>query len=269
MSLFWPPLAVWIAEGRKGGRLVQALGGYNVAWCAGILIGPLAGGSLFGMDFRLPFWTGAVVDLILMGILFSVPDEVSFAQDPLLEGEPQNRRLLYAVWVANFAGYFIIGVLRNIFPKLALQLGISPGVLVVLMATVPLTQLVTFLLFRRAEALHYKLTPLIASHLLGIGAMILIIFTDRLMLLALSFALSGVLVGTTYSMGLFHSLYGGVQRGAKSGLNEAIVSSGFLMGPFAGGLVAKFFDLRTPYLLCALILGAAMIIEPFIKEVKK
>ncbi|MFH1009260.1 MAG: MFS transporter [Candidatus Latescibacterota bacterium] len=179
-----------------------------------------------------------------------------------LEEEPvQERRLLYAMWVANFASYFIVGAVRNLFPKLASALQIAPKTLGFLMAVIPLAQLSTFVFLHKAIGSHDRLGRLMIAQVLAMGGMALIIASKGVWLFALGFMLSGVLIGTSYSLSLFHSLYGQAQKGANSGLNESIVGSGVLVGPFLGGWAAAQFGLRTPYVLCVGLLAAAMVAE--------
>lgn len=263
IGLFWPPLAVWIAEGRDRKALVRALGGYNVAWCTGVLFGPLLGGVLFEADFRLPFWGSAALAWVLMGLLLTMSegqrDSVSETSHTASEEEPmQDRRVLYAVWIANFASYFIVGAVRNLFPKLAAALGIEPITLGVLMAVIPLAQLSTFVYFRRTDGSHDRIGHLMIAQVLAMGGMTLIFVSKGVWVFAMGFVLSGILIGTSYSLSLFHSLYGQVQKGANSGLNESVVGSGIMVGPFVGGWAAGFFGLRAPYVLCGVLLAAAM-----------
>ena len=266
IGLFWPPLAAWIAEGRDRKALARALGGYNVAWCTGVLFGPLVGGVLFEADYRLPFWGSAAVAWLLMGFLSAISggqrDSASAVREVASEEEPvQDRRMLYAVWIANFASYFIVGAVRNLFPKLATELGIEPKTLGVLMAVIPLAQLGTFVYFRKANGSHNRIERLMIAQVLAIGGMALILVSRGVWLFAMGFVLSGVLIGASYSLSLFHSLYGQVQKGANSGLNESIVGGGILVGPFVGGWAAGHFGLKAPYVLCGTLLAVAMIVE--------
>ncbi|MCK5118370.1 MAG: MFS transporter, partial [Candidatus Latescibacteria bacterium] len=147
------------------------------------------------------------------------------------------------------------------FPKLAAALGIEPKTLGVLMAVIPLAQLGAFMYFRRADGSHDRIGRLMIAQGMAIVGMALIMVSQRAWLFAMGFALSGVLIGTSYSLSLFHSLYGQAQKGANSGLNESIVGSGVLVGPFLGGWAAAQFGLRTPYVLCGVLLGVAMAVE--------
>lgn len=263
MSLFWPPLATWIAEGKGREALAKALGGYNMAWCAGMVVGPLLGGVAFQTDFRLPFWGAAAIDLATLAILVRVPEgRRSSAPDV---GPPSERcggrSLLYAVWVANFAGYFTMGTVRSLFPKLGTEIGFSPRTLGILMAVISLTQLTTFAYYRARGGKGIKMRNLLLAQLSGTVGMASVMTSERFEGFALGFLLLGLLLGTTYSFGIFYSLYGQVQMGAYSGLNEAIVGSGLLSGPFLGGWVAQGWGLRAPYLLCTSVIAGALVAE--------
>lgn len=263
VALFWPPLAAWIAEGKDREALARALGEYNVAWCTGVVAGPLLGGLAFHVNFRLPFWGAAGLNMAIIALLVGVPG--GSGAPTRAEADPPSgvrHPMLYVVWVANFAGYFALGTVRALFPKLGTELGFSPKALGILMALISLAQLATFVHYRTKAGRDVRgLKPLVAAQALAVGGMGLVSISKEAYGFALGFLLLGFLLGTTYSLSLFHSLYGQVQMGAYSGLNEAIVGSGILVGPFVGGWVAQHSGLRAPYVLCALIVAGAVTIE--------
>jgi MFS family permease len=79
---------------------------------------------------------------------------------------------------------------------------------------------------------------------------------------AMLFALAFVMVGLSCSMTYYSSLYYSVRllkkKGRGSGLHESILGGGAVLGPFLGGIAAQYAGLRSPYLLCAAVLAAAI-----------
>jgi hypothetical protein len=78
--------------------------------------------------------------------------------------------------------------------------------------------------------------------------------------LALAFAAVGVSSGAAYYLALYRSLEGEGSRGFKSGMHEASLLGGVLLGSLGGGWAASTWGLRVPYpmlgVLCILLVVA-------------
>ena len=70
MAMFWPSIQSWIALGLDRTSLIRALSNFNVAWCAGLMVGTIAGGFLFEIGSILPFF---IADLFHVALLVAVP----------------------------------------------------------------------------------------------------------------------------------------------------------------------------------------------------
>ena len=68
---------------------------------------------------------------------------------------------------------------------------------------------------------------------------------------AIGLLLLGALAGVTFTISIYYSLYTTGPGGRRTGIHEAIVGSGFLVGPLAGGLIAEHLGARAPYWVSA------------------
>ena len=267
MALFWPPFEAWIADSRVDSALTDALGKFNVAWSIGAFIGPLVGGFLFKIDYWLPLCATALLSFCVAGALLSFSPEKGsefekrWSNDQNPDQKSSGGTFLHIAWMANFVSFFAVGIVRNLFPKLAVHLGMDSRTLGLLMAVLAFSQAWTFFLLKRNPSWQYRLKPIVAIQLLTALAMSLMLFFNSLVFFGVAFFLLGANLATGYSASIFCSLHRQAKKGQMSGLHEAILGMGFLTGPILGGLVAKYFGLRAPYLLCGVVILAAIALE--------
>ena len=180
---------------------------------------------------------------------------------------------------ANFASWFALGVLRRLAPKLTLEMGIRPKIFGNLMLTLGGLQTLAFLGLGTGYSTrwHYRLGPLLIVQVLAILSFVGIwrewytspqsgINTfQQTILWTCAFAAIGVSVAFTYFSSLYYGLDRQADKGNKSGWHEAILGVGILLGPFLGGISADSqLGIQSPYLLCAVAIAIAILIEIFI-----
>ena len=266
---FWPPLQAWLGKGMDRRRLLRALGGFNVSWSLGFLVGPALGGNIYQMDPNRAFVLGAglIALLFLALLLVKVQEPCPAGISPSeLASFPASRRFLPIAWAANFAAFFSIGSVRSLFPKLAIDQGIQPGSLGHLMALIGLAQLVAFFLVSRTDRWQFHLSPVVIAQLLSVGGLCTFVLGDSPAVFAFGLLTQGLLVGVTFTSSIFYSLCSESPGGRRTGFHESIVGSGFLLGPLAGGLAAQHFGPRAPYLLAAAVILCAIALQSFLLQ---
>ncbi len=262
LSAFWPTMQSWVAKGNSGERLIRILGKFNISWGAGVMAGPALGGQLFAMDPHLPFTLCSIVVVgVFLTLAFSRPGTADRDEQPESQNIPTDRRFLTVSWIANFATFFATGLVRSLFPKFATDAGVSPGLLGQMMAIVGLAQVVSFYLVSRSGWWQNRLGPMIIIQCLGAGGLILIACSDSILLLSLSLASVGLLIGATFTWSMFYSLRSPSRSRSRAGIHEAIVGSGFLFGPLLGGLCAEHVSPIAPYLLGAVVICLVAVVE--------
>ena len=268
MAIFWPSFQAWVADLRAGSNLARTIGSFNMSWTASQFIGPTLSGFLFSLHPRAPFWAAAVLSFLLFFLLrASVSDK---SPQPAkagailpLETEDSNRGMgfLYAIWIANFASWFILGNLRYQFPKFARDMGISPSTIGLLLSCIGLSQFLGFFFLRGSDRWHFKKSYLLGAQLLSALALLLISFFPQKLIFASAFILIGLSVSLTYYSSLYYSVRLLKRKGKGTGLHESILGSGVVLGPLLGGFVALSVGPRAPYVLCLAVLAVAVLME--------
>lgn len=281
-AMFWPSLEAWLAERGEKQSLLRRTTHFNLSWCMGAAVGPLIGGTLFQINIRFPLYFAVLASLIIVLTLkikikeerFSVRKKTCLGRMAILAEQNCNfeKRFsaslmnpslayLYAAWIANFTGYFTLGMIRYLFPKLSTEIGIQPPILGILMFLMAASQTLTFYILGKTSRWHYRPLPLISLQLLGMVGLMFILVSNSLFFFICAFLLIGVGAGMTYFSSIFYGLNTFRDKGTRSGIHEAVLGSGFLVGPLAGGILAQTYSLRTPYLVAIFIITAGILVE--------
>ena len=266
LSGFWPPFQAWLGEGKSRGDLLRSLGRFNVSWSSGVLIGPAFGGALYAVGAAWPFGVCAAVvcaislSLFLLRFRESTPPEGPVSCSP----HPLSARFLTIARVANFATFFGTGTIRSLFPKLALDLGIAPPSLGIVMAMLGLSELCSFYLVSHTARWQFRLFPFVVVQTLGVAGMLTLALGNSALMLAIGLLGPGVLIGLTFTSSIFYGLSAVGPGGRRAGLHESITGAGFLVGPLVGGFAAEHLGPRAPYLLAAGVIVCALGIETYL-----
>lgn len=273
-AMFWPVLEAWIAERQSKRSLVKRMASFSISWSAGLTAGPLAGGILFGINSKLPFYLALLISTFIFFLLWKTArvDSSTRSKAPthktlFSKGARDDSSVYIRISrVANFAVSLSVGVIRYIFPKLGTQLDISPSVLGLLMFTLSLSQTLTFYGLGRVHQWRYRALPLILFQLVTLVGLVAVFTTGSLPLLFLAFVFVGVGRGMTNFSSLFYSVNITSQRGPSAAIHETVLGSGFLLGPLIGGAVAQKFSLKAPYLAAAAVVLVGILIQILIKR---
>ena len=279
MALFWPAYEAWLAEREGEGELVQRVMLFNLFWSVGMTLGPAFSSYLYGdtNPFRPFYFASGFALLTLLTLWVSrigetdradLPDEIDV--DPLevlFPPPPVRTTYLYLARCANFASWFALGVLRRLTPKLTLEMGMRPTLYGNLMLALGGVQTLVFLFLGTGYSTrwHYRFAPFLILQLLAILSFLGMGLMSYIGIWAVAFAIIGASVAFTYFSSLYYGLDRHVDKGNKSGWHEAILGVGILLGPFLGGISADSrFGAQSPYLLCAMAVGIAILMEIFI-----
>lgn len=245
-------------------RLAPDLGSFNMSWTAAHLAGPIFSGFLYGLHPRLPFFFAQAIASTLFFLTRAFIQDKKLPPTAILEiagAEGSNCRMkfLYAVWVANFVSFFIIGNARYQFPKLAREMDIAPHVIGLLMACIGFSKFIGFLFLRGNDRWHFRRFYLLQAQLLAGAGLLLVAISSQQTLFALALIVIGVSSSVTYYSSIYYVAQLIKKKGRGTGIHESIVGSGALLGPILGGIATQYVGLRTPYLLClgVLFVGVA------------
>ncbi len=272
LGLLWPPVQAWLGDlsGDDSRLLNHNLGIFNVAWTAGLMMGPLAGGAAWERwhvnAFLVP--VGAAL-LSLLAMLLTPAGRHHEASDvPPPRVEPAVvRAFMLMAWCAVIATTFARGMIGAMFPRIGESLGYSPTLVGRIMFAVGAAQLIGFEVARLSSRWQYRRAPLMAMVVFTLGGQLLAQYTSSPWLFALSFFIIGAATSLTFVSGITYALHLSAEgRGLRAGIHEAVVGVGLVIGPLFGGLAAQYIGLKAPFgvaaAVCGLMLVAQLIVAP-------
>jgi len=271
LSAFWPPFEAWIAELNDGRPLEKRVRMFNLAWACGVMIGYGTGGYIYELSYMIPFYFAGVGSFIAVTVVTSQPKPLK--QIVSVEGQSQSdnteldaqvhltKKFLYISWTAIFFTWITLGVLRYIFPKLISVLEMKPSVFGLLMLVWAGTQFTLFFILGATKRWHYKFSMLLILQLLGCLGFVIIYLSNSPIFWAFALMLFGLQTGMIYFSSIYYSLHGHADKGNKSGWHECILSSGGFIGPFIGGALANYINLKAPYVFCAAMVIVGLILQ--------
>ena len=270
MAMLWPAYMALVAETAPSGGLVAQIAAYNLAWCAGIVLGNSAGGALSERLIALPLFGASVVAVVvgvaLAGFVRTLPPAHHAARETPPDGEvpvsdTRARALLGACWCAMFASVFGIATVRMLFPELALELRFTPVVIGIVVAVLTVGQALMFVVLGAGGWWRYRLAPLLCAQILAVAGYIAVGIVRSPILFALAFTAIGAVNALAYTSGYYYGVNRRVRRGAFTGTHEAILGAGSAIGPLIGGVLGRSVGLRAPYFMAACVVAGAILVE--------
>jgi len=269
MAFFWPSLQAWLGETCRSEASVlgRVLGLFNVMWCTGLMVGPVAAGYLWEAGYRWAFMIPAVLVLGLALLILRIPAggaEHRSEKDAPATGcvDPRTHFFLVLARIGNFVAFLSCGVILALFPKLGAVLGYSPVLVGWILAAYRLGQTAVFAYTWLDHRWQYRLWPLVVSEVVGAAALVLASTASRPAAFATVFAVAGMCGGVTYVSSLFYSLHNRTgRRGRAAGIHEAILGAGILTGPLLGGVLAEWLSLRSSFAAAGAVLALAATVQ--------
>jgi len=269
-AFFWPAMIRWLGDDGHSGRLRVRIGNYNIALIGGVMVGPLIGGLLISADYRLPYLASAgliIVILVSLAVRRDKPAGGIAGEDLSITREEVEEKsvpgFIYIGWAANFAAWFAIGGSQALFPELAKALPevIGDRFLGVLFSLIAGGEIAVFLVLRKTARWHYNYRFLFLFQLLGIGGLLILALNSQPALFLPAFLGIGFAGGMTYFSSIYYSIHKQDSKGKKSGFHESFLGLGVALGPITGGLAAREFGLRAPYILAIAVFAASIVVQ--------
>lgn len=268
LSLLWPSMQAWLGEfcGDNSKRLNRTLSLFNLAWSAGIMLGTLLAGWMVIQGYSWPFVIASLLSFVSLAVLFvTPPGQSAQAPAPATRGRVSVEKaqlFLYLAWIGNFASWFCRGTIGAIFPKLGDTLLFSKPLVSTLAFVPTLALCLMFGVSRLSHRWQYHLRVLLASEVCGIAGMVLVYRAVSPTVFTLGFSLTGVCTAITYVSSLTYALQGtSGKRGKRSGLHEAVLGLGIIVGPLVAGFLGQRLDLHAPFMACAVVFALAMVAQ--------
>ena len=254
-ALQWPIVQSFLASGRHGSAMRNAIGWWNASWMLATAIGLALAGPLEAAD--LTQWAIPMllpVNLLALLFLARFPARPA-AHDPETSARhvPSTYRpLLAASRVLHPMGYLVIGALSPILPYLFDNLATPKSVQAPIGATWHVARLLAVIVLWQTAFWHGRATSLVAAGvLLTAGFACAVAAPNEWGLVAGLFAL-GLGQGAIYYSAIYYGLAVGAGEVEAGGIHEALVGAGYFMGP-AIGLATYSLDAGTPVFIAGVV----------------
>lgn len=263
-SCLWAPLMAWMSEICDMASLSGMLGGYNISWATGIMVGFWAGGYTYEhLGPAVPFHIAAAYAFILlafMAICTPQRDALHTSNQEFPEHDVHyfvRQGLLYVTM-----GCFVTGLVIYMLPKLvASQMGeTAQGMLHV---TRMAGQVTAFVVLSNTDAWHFRRWPSHSCAACFGAGLLLVALSPHYGVNIVGFFLLGVGVGVGYMMSIYYTMALVRTKGLGSGLQESLVGTGNLLGPLFGGTVANYSTPRTSVLAGVLPLALTWVVAQY------
>jgi predicted MFS family arabinose efflux permease len=254
LSLYWPGLFGWLGEAHSRSVLERATGAVNVAWGIGFAVGPYVGGMLYRAAGRLVFLVAPLAPAAACVLLFMSRTHVQTPPpaDPAPHRRHGLRRRLWSAWLGLLSTNVLFGLMSGVFPDLGEQeLGVTSDIFGMLLLVLGLGRLAVFFLGMRGGGWTHRWAGAVATQVAAAGLVATVAWANSHVWLSLVFGVVGFAVGVTYQRSLYASLAEEGPRQRRSGVHEASLVAGVLLGGLIGGYLAHWIGLRAPYVPAA------------------
>ena len=251
----WPVIESYISAGHTPAMTAKAVGRFNVAWSAAVLLALIPAGSIIAA------WTPGllllpallnVVSLILVLSLESTPVHLPDDHpERLPAGQLRRYRALmgWARW-QMLGCYASMLVLAALMPQVFERLGFSVPIATALAAVIAMMRLVTFAALQRYSGWRNRALPLaMVMAALPMG-FYMALFGPNIGVVICGEIFFGWAAGMAYTGALYYGMVVGNASVGAGGKHEGLIGLGFTIGPIAAliGIVAGIAPL---FAVCA------------------
>lgn len=244
MGATWPALEAVVLHVPGTLTMPQRVGIYNMTWALTGALGVFVSGPLFGWQPGIVFWLPGLLHAgqAAYFLLHVGRSRVAGTGRTAMElphygnhvAPVLKRRLLHTAWLANAVGYLLSAAFIALAPFIGARLGLSVKNAIWLVSVYLITRGLGFVVFWRWEGWHYHVGWNVAAAGLTPVCVAIVFLVPHVWLAAGALALFGVSHSLSYAGSLYYSVDCGEEKGAHSGLHEAIIGMGIFAGPLAG-----------------------------------
>lgn len=265
VGLFYPALQAFIGDHSPRGELRKNLSWFNAGWTIGGSICGLISGYLLIITQPLPFASAAFVALL------TIPLVAIWAKSPVAKHRASETAaqspddvpgyLLIIARIGHTLGFFGYAMMRMQFPKLAKDMGMGEATIGLLVGLMLVGQAAGIFIANAGPWWRGKLWPQILAQGMLAASGVIVFIVKSPALFGTAFLVQGIGLGIAYTGALYYGLQTRTKMGRNTGIHESLVAAGNITGSFAGGAIAQFVSLRSPYVVFAGLCLAAMLVS--------
>jgi MFS family permease len=285
MALVWPALHSWLGAERNTRLRTRRMGAFNIAWSMGLAVGPLLGGALYEIDYRLPFIAVFAMGAVSALLLWTVPPETPHVPEPETPEVDRHERaslerLILSAWVANGLGWALVIVTRMVFPKRVDELVDANALRILFESDPPLlltygaarlysvpafllsfASCAVFVLMGRTHWWHGRFWVLAVLQVLAAGSIWVLGATHSYAVMLGCFALVGINCGACFFASTFYCTADPAQKHRRLAVNEGIVGLGGFVAPLGFGWLADTRGMAASFQWAPALVGALLLAQ--------
>jgi len=284
----WPLVMGLISTGAEGAALNRRLGRFNAAWSGGLIVGPYIGGSLYAPATATAFLAVAGLHAVCAVLFVTVQAHAgqqahgSPADGPARSDETGEmptepvaaangitgdiRAFRTMARVGLLCSYMAVGLIRYHMPVVAQEdLNIRAAQFAPVSTSFSAAQTAGFVVLGLSATWHFRAGWFWIAHAVLGGALLMGSAAASRGGLILCSVVAGLGVSFLYASHLYYGVSGGRHRARLMTLHEILLSLGFIVGSYGGGLTAEWFGRRFPYVLLCVIMLAAVGVESVLR----
>jgi MFS family permease len=268
VATFWPALEALIV-GSTDENLEGVLRKFNLSWGSAAVVSPVIGGVLISVySVKVPFFFSALVSFVfgLLSLVIVKEPPRRSGEEPHMSSvsvDDGSKNIYLVVAVLSVLLFAVVDSINSsLFPSYALNLGIPPYEIGVILFTSGVARFVMFLYAARIESIFGKFGMfLVGSSTLALASFLVLnsygffMFTGCFLVFGFGSSMSYA-ASISLILGRMKS-----SRGTAAGLFESLIGVGYFVGPLVGGMVSEY-ALNAPYLF-GLLLGVAVFVAQF------
>jgi len=270
-SIAWPAMHSWMGGEHDPHRRARIMGEFNISWSAGLATGPLIGGFLYDISAGLPFLAVGGVGAVSGLLILSMPHEKTHhgeATEAQLFARAGHDRLgeayLYAAWLANMAGWAMVGIARMVFARRVKDLVLAgdlrlffedaapaflrhneASIFSIMSFTLSLVSCLAFFTMGKTAFWHHRLRYLVILQLACAAAFYVLGSTTSLAVMTLCYAVFGLFGGAAFFSAVYYGTANPTRKHGRTAINETVVGVGGLLGAQSFALLALRYPMET------------------------
>ncbi|TVQ25160.1 MAG: MFS transporter [Spirochaetaceae bacterium] len=267
LALFWPPIMGWLSAALDGRQLNSRISHFNLAWSAGVIVGPLAAGFLAQWRLESPLVVGSVLIAIVGGVVLLA----SIFLSEIRADTHRDRRaapgdapdastaLRYPAWIGLVSSYVVLGALMVIVPLHARDaIGLAEGAVGILLLSRGLAAAIGFWALGVWAGWHGRPFHIVAAQLAMVPLLIALMGAGSLAAYAIVLPLVGLAVAASYTFSVYYGVAGASDRTRRMAIHEALLTVGSVGGALMGGRLYEASGARAAYLGAIIVVGVAV-----------
>lgn len=245
LGLKWPIVQSFLSAGKTPKQQATAIGSFNLTWSLAVPLAVMSAGPF------VAYWSGG---LFVTGILFGGVSLLLLRRFPprpkhLEHDHPERlpagavtrlQALLTSGRWSMLNSYAVLFLLNPLLPIIFKDLGFTVMAGALLAASVDVVRFLTFGVLQRWEGWHGKVTPMVAVVLAMPVGFAMVRFGEHIAWVLGGEVILGLATGMSYYAALYYGMVISNASVDAGGHHEAMIGSGFIIGPGSGRL-AEFF----------------------------